>query len=177
MRTIRISEDVWQEIADRGKFGETPNTVLERVFGIKHEMPIKREVKEMYQMGTMYTLEELEKLELGKDTRPDRFQLDNQIFSVNSWVEVCTHFVKWLISKEYLTPSKCPVPTGSGRREKYFINTKKVHRIPERDGGWKEIGPFFVDMKYNALHHIKNIRESLKHLGVRNPSIRISFSR
>jgi hypothetical protein len=32
MRTIRISEDVWQAIADRGKFGETEDDVLRRVF-------------------------------------------------------------------------------------------------------------------------------------------------
>jgi len=34
MRTIRVSEDVWNEIAKRGKFGETPDDVLRRVFGI-----------------------------------------------------------------------------------------------------------------------------------------------
>ena len=34
MRTIRISEQVYKEIAKRGKFGETPNDVLERVFKI-----------------------------------------------------------------------------------------------------------------------------------------------
>jgi len=35
MRTIRISDEVWQEIAARGKFGETEDDVLRRVFGIK----------------------------------------------------------------------------------------------------------------------------------------------
>lgn len=34
MRTIRISEGVWNEIANRGKFGETPDDVLRRVFNI-----------------------------------------------------------------------------------------------------------------------------------------------
>jgi len=34
MRTIRVSDDVWNEIAKRGKFGETPEDVLRRVFGI-----------------------------------------------------------------------------------------------------------------------------------------------
>jgi hypothetical protein len=32
MRTIRISEDVWQAIANQGKFGETEDDVLRRVF-------------------------------------------------------------------------------------------------------------------------------------------------
>ena len=34
MRTIRISEEVWNEIAKRGKFGETPDDVLRRVFNL-----------------------------------------------------------------------------------------------------------------------------------------------
>lgn len=34
MRTIRISDEVWEEIAKRGKFGETPDNVLRRVFKI-----------------------------------------------------------------------------------------------------------------------------------------------
>ena len=35
MKTVRISEDVWNEIAKRGKFGETPDDVLKRVFNIE----------------------------------------------------------------------------------------------------------------------------------------------
>jgi hypothetical protein len=37
MRTIRISVEVWDEIAKRGKFGETEDDVLRRVFGLKSE--------------------------------------------------------------------------------------------------------------------------------------------
>jgi len=36
MRTIKISEEVWQAIANRGKFGETEDDVLRRVF----ELPL-----------------------------------------------------------------------------------------------------------------------------------------
>lgn len=32
MRTIRISDEVWDAIASRGRFGETPDDVLRRVF-------------------------------------------------------------------------------------------------------------------------------------------------
>jgi len=34
MRSIRISEEVWQAIATRGKFGETEDDVLRRVFDL-----------------------------------------------------------------------------------------------------------------------------------------------
>ena len=35
MRTVRVSDGVWDEIAKRGKFGETVDDVLRRVFGIE----------------------------------------------------------------------------------------------------------------------------------------------
>jgi hypothetical protein len=35
MRSIRISEEVWDAIAEKGVFGETPDIVLRRVFGIE----------------------------------------------------------------------------------------------------------------------------------------------
>ena len=35
MRTVRISDEVWNAIAQRGKFGETPDDVLRRVFNIE----------------------------------------------------------------------------------------------------------------------------------------------
>src|SRR4051812_4837191 len=35
MRTIRISDEVWQAIAARGKFGETEENVLRRVLGLE----------------------------------------------------------------------------------------------------------------------------------------------
>ncbi|MDC0190232.1 hypothetical protein OAJ77_03265 [Rhodospirillales bacterium] len=34
MKNIRISEEVWDAIAERGKFGETEDDVLRRVFGM-----------------------------------------------------------------------------------------------------------------------------------------------
>lgn len=39
MRSIRISDEVWQEIAKRGKFGETEDDVLKRVFKIRVNDP------------------------------------------------------------------------------------------------------------------------------------------
>jgi predicted CopG family antitoxin len=37
MRTIQISDDVWNEIANRGEIGETPDDVLQRLLKIKAE--------------------------------------------------------------------------------------------------------------------------------------------
>lgn len=37
MKTIRISEEVWEAMAKIGKFGETPDDVLRKVFNIKND--------------------------------------------------------------------------------------------------------------------------------------------
>jgi negative regulator of replication initiation len=34
MKTIRISDDVWEAMAEHGKFGETPDVVLRRILKI-----------------------------------------------------------------------------------------------------------------------------------------------
>lgn len=44
MRTIRITEEVWQAIAARGKFGETENDVLERIFDIRKPLEVPRKI-------------------------------------------------------------------------------------------------------------------------------------
>lgn len=42
MKTIRISDVVWAEIAKEGKFGETPDDVLRRVFKISPKSSSER---------------------------------------------------------------------------------------------------------------------------------------
>jgi hypothetical protein len=42
MRTIRISDEVWNEIAKRGKFGETPDDVFKRIFEIPHNIKTRQ---------------------------------------------------------------------------------------------------------------------------------------
>ena len=41
MKTIRISDEVWNEIAQRGKFGETEDDVLRRIFNLKKEVNMR----------------------------------------------------------------------------------------------------------------------------------------
>ena len=63
MRTIRISEEVWNEIANRGIFGETPDIVLRRVFGVDKtsddEQKIKRNVSMKNRRKAIYATDPL----------------------------------------------------------------------------------------------------------------------
>lgn len=40
MKTIRISDEVWDHIAQHGKFGETADDVLRRMFGLNKSVSI-----------------------------------------------------------------------------------------------------------------------------------------
>jgi hypothetical protein len=50
MRTIRITDEVWQAIAARGSFGETEDDVLRRVFELE-EPAMKAQVMEAGRIG------------------------------------------------------------------------------------------------------------------------------
>jgi hypothetical protein len=56
MKTIKVSQAVWDAIAARGKFGETENDVLARVFGINPEPTPKIQTsKTSYKRSTFAT--------------------------------------------------------------------------------------------------------------------------
>jgi hypothetical protein len=176
MKTIRISDAVWKAIADRGKFGETPNMVLERVFGIAKEEPkraVPREEKKMAEFGVMYNLDELDRVHL-LNTKPDQLRIGAEAFQVRNWVDVSLHFVEWLIREGHLRVSDCPVPTARGYK-KNFINTEPRHKIPEMDATWNKVDKFFVDVKFEAPYQVENIRRTLRHLSLHDPGIGISF--
>lgn len=129
----------------------------------------------MLSSGTMYTLGEL--IKMGEDllkTKPRLLQIGNENSRVAHWVDVDLHFVRWLIKNKHLVPSRCPVPTSKGS-DKFFINVREVHGIPERDGDWRKVGDFYVDIKYSAPYHVSNLHNTLKHLGISDPGIKISL--
>lgn len=131
--------------------------------------------KQAYKEKKMYTLNEIMSLDLGKETRPYQIKIDGEIVYVDDWTGLCVHFVERLIEKEFLTDSSIPIFNHSSRKEKYFINKKPNHHFSERDGEWKQVGPYFVDTKYNAEAHVKNIINTLYHLNIQNIDFGISF--
>jgi hypothetical protein len=131
--------------------------------------------KQTYKEKKMYTLNEIMSLELGKETRPYQMKIDGEIVDVDDWTDLCIHLVERLIEKGFLTDSSVPIFNHSSRREKYFINTRPRHYFSERDAQWKQVGPYFVDTKYNAEAHMKNIIAALYHLNIQNIDFGISF--
>lgn len=137
----------------------------------------QREVTEnqTYKEKKMYALNELKLLDLGIRTRPYQLNIDGEIIYVDDWTDLCIQFVERLIEKDFLTSSSIPIFNHSSKREKYFVNTEPKHFFPERDGEWKQVGSFFIDTKYNAEAHVKNIVSALYHLNIQNIDFGISF--
>lgn len=124
--------------------------------------------------GKTYTLEELKKEDLGKDTRPSRLKINNQSFPVKTWTDLDITFVGWLYENNLIFKENVPIFNCSHREEKYFINTEPRHYDPEKDAVWKKVGPFFVDTKYNAENHKQNIIKVLEYLHLK-VNIEITF--
>lgn len=127
--------------------------------------------------GKMLSLKEIGLINLGKDTNPVRFRFDGEEFVVNSWTDLCLDLIKNMLEKGYLKPSHLPIHSYSSRMEKYFINDKPKHKYPEKDAAWKQIGlkPVYVDVKYSADAHFKNISHLFKHLQLGDIDFGIAF--
>jgi len=123
----------------------------------------------------MYNLNELGLLDLGIETKPYHLKIDGEIIKVDDWTDLIIHFVERLTEKGFLTRSSVPIFNHSSRGEKYFINIEPKHFFPARDAQWKKAGSFFVDTKYNADAHVKNIISALYHLNIQNIDFGISF--
>jgi hypothetical protein len=123
--------------------------------------------------GKDYSLKELEHLDL-LSRKPSHLEIGGTSFAVRSWADVCVRFVGWLYENGHLKETDIPV-YNHAERDKFFINSKPRHKHAERDGAWKKVGPFYVDVKYTAEHNVRNIRHTINHIGGQNFGVRIGL--
>ncbi|MDY0096242.1 MAG: type I restriction enzyme HsdR N-terminal domain-containing protein [Candidatus Vecturithrix sp.] len=125
--------------------------------------------------GKTYSLSELKNEHLGKGYSPVSMTIQGHTIQVLNWTDLSIKFVEWLVKNKYLTESKLPIYNYS-ESDKYFINSSPQHKIAEKDGQWNSVmGHFYVDTKYNAECHKKNMIQTLKHLGIFDVNIEITF--
>jgi hypothetical protein len=94
--------------------------------------------------------------------------------SVDNWADLDRQLVTWLAREGHLTKDKLPIHNHA-KRGKYFINSAPQHSTTAFDGDWNKVGEFYVDSKYNAQSHIKNLISALQQLGVRDPHFYLAF--
>lgn len=125
--------------------------------------------------GKTYSLSELKNMHLSKEYRPESLTIQGNTINVSNWTDLSIKFVEWLIKSNYLTKDKLPIYNYS-ESDKYFINSVPQHKIAEKDGQWNAVmDNFHVDTKYNAECHKKNMIQTLKHLGIFDVDIKLSF--
>lgn len=93
---------------------------------------------------------------------------------VEDWADLDRHLVAWLIREGHLTRDKLPIHNHA-KRGKYYINLKPEHSAPSFDGDWHQVREFFVDTKYNASAHVRNITAAFEHLGLKDPHCYFAF--
>jgi hypothetical protein len=120
------------------------------------------------------TVSQLRKMDFDESTKPRAFYDRAIEIAVDDWTDLDKVLVGWLAREGFLTKAKLPVKNHAGRG-KYFINSKPEHSSPSFDGVWHQVGEFYVDTKYNAESHIKNLLSALEQLGVRDPHFYLAF--
>jgi hypothetical protein len=165
------------------KFPNYVDLILQTIPSTNRESPtrggkVKKNTRKNTQTklktGKLYSLEDLKLIDLGKDTRPVLMEINGDQIDVVDWTELCTKFVEWLIMNSLLSKSKIPI-FNHARKEKYFINSEGKHHFAERDALWKRVGEYYVDTKYNADAHVKNLMSTLSDLNAGDVELKIAF--
>lgn len=123
--------------------------------------------------GKTFTLNQLIHKKLAY-TKPQEIQIEGERYTVESWAKLTIKFVEWLNEKNLITKDEMPIYNHSKLEDKYFINSENQHKDSEKDAIWEPVGQFFVDIKYEADKHIRNIAKALEQLYI-NPNIEITF--
>lgn len=120
-----------------------------------------------------YRLSQLVNESLG-GSKPKSLIIDNNNIEVRNWSDLSVKFVSWLISNNYIKTKGLPI-YNAARGDKYFINDRPEHENPAKDAAWKEVGEYYIDVKYSTKMHIKNILSALEQLNIEHLKIEISF--
>ncbi|HDD53148.1 MAG TPA: hypothetical protein ENF32_03675 [Thermosulfidibacter takaii] len=98
--------------------------------------------------------------------KPKRLKINEEEFEVGSWAEADLKFITYLVRKGILTERDLPIHASD---KKYFVNSIAQHSSPDFNGKWEQVeDKFWVDVKYNAPSHIRNMLNTLEKLGVKD---------
>lgn len=83
---------------------------------------------------------------------------------VETWKDFCVEIVRWLVDSGKLGPSHCPIQRT---RNKYIVHTDPRHpsgtHFPLSQS--TQVGPVWVDTKYNRKYIVENSELILRHVG------------
>jgi hypothetical protein len=122
-----------------------------------------------------YSLEELGGTNPGK-LKPMEIKIGDRIFPTDSWSSLCVDLLAFLYQSGALKDKHIPMYTYN-EKDKYFINKEPVHSIRHLDSNFKPVPntPLFVDVKYRADYHVKNLLYMFNKLKLNAGAIEFKF--
>jgi hypothetical protein len=120
------------------------------------------------------TVADLADMKFDKTVQPRAFFDRALEIAVADWADLDKRLVAWLAREGHLANANLPIHNYA-KRGKYFINDKARHSQPNFGGNWQRVGHFYVDTKYNATSHVKNLLSTLEQLDLRDPHFYLAF--
>jgi hypothetical protein len=120
------------------------------------------------------TVAQLATMEIDDTIHPRAFFDRWRESRVTDWAELDRLIVAWLSREGHLTNANLPIHNYAGKG-KYYINNKREHGHHSFDADWHRVGEYFVDTKYKASAHVKNILAALEQLGLKDPHFYLAF--
>jgi len=108
------------------------------------------------------------------NVKPVHMELNNITIETKSWSNLCEKLIDWLIKNKHLKKAHLPIYNAAAKN-KYFVNSKPEHENPAKNGFWKNVKGFYIDVKYATKVHIQNIIHILKHLGIEDIDLKIKI--
>lgn len=186
---IRIPDNLYKRLETKAKGFVTPANIIEellefwennngddyshqKVSGITLSDPATYKIEE--DDHKEYRLAALQQEDLTK-SRPFAIIIEDKKIRTNNWSDACLKLVDWLVQNDHLSNKDLPILNAAGR-DKYFINSKPVHSLASMDGEWKEVSEnIWIDVKYNAKYHVRNMTTTLKALGLSESILKIQL--
>ena len=103
-------------------------------------------------------------------TKPRTLSIKNESWAVKTWVQVDIYVVRWLIAQGYLSESDLPIFNAP--------NTKPlIDDSPDGGAGeWKKVAEgFYVDVRYSASAHQRNIVACFQQLNVEDVNVTVAL--
>ena len=101
---------------------------------------------------------------------------DNLVVQVTTWKTLLEHIARWLIDRNYITKSQCPIPgkpKGTGR---YAVSTEPAHLSGIRFRSSVQVGSLYVEVGGGRNWSVIAARTIIKHVGQNPAEFKVRFS-
>lgn len=136
--------------------------------GEKPEKPVGPENKNRPkpEAGIEYNLEKLKTYDL-KGFKPEIMSFQGHKYDTESWTNALLRLVEVIMYQGLFSKNDLPIYNYT-ENTKYLINTQAKQKN-DKNGKFIKVGNIYVDTKYDANMHLKNISYLFSFLKIKNP--------